>query len=192
MKKVVLFGDSLTAGFNGEKTTNIVTENVTQDLINMGYPMTVINKGKIGDTTSDALSLLNEVLGENPDYVTIFFGNDLSHGAISKEVYLKNIQAMVEMIGKDKVILIAPAYVDPKLHNVDRKGEDIHAYGKVLMDYAKENDISHIDMAYRMTVYPAAREFLQKDGLHFSKEGNELFASLIAKHVKLLEMAKEA
>lgn len=191
MKKVVLFGDSITAGFNGKTVTDLVTQEVTQDLKNMGFPMTVENAGKRGDTTKTALTRLEtDVLAQKPDYVSIFFGNDLADESVSKEDYLKNIATMVEKIGKEKVILITPAYVDPHLQ-AHRKAPDIHAYGKALMDYAKENGISHLDLAYHMTVYPAAREFLQADGLHFSKWGNELLGNMIARNIKILELAKQ-
>ncbi|WP_071130182.1 GDSL-type esterase/lipase family protein [Enterococcus timonensis] len=190
MKKVVLFGDSLTAGFDGQTTSDVLTQEVAQDLENMGFPMTVKNFGHRGDTTFDALKRLPEVLAENPDYVTVFFGNDLLHNEVTKEEYIKNIQSLTEKIGPDKVILITPAYVDPKLHHEDRRGQDIHSYGKALVDYAKENNLSHLDLAYHMTVYPKADEFLLADGLHLSKWGNELLGNLIARNIKILELKK--
>lgn len=190
MKKIVLLGDSLMAGFDGEKLTDDVTEVVKSHIANMGFPMEVVNLGRIGDTTQDGLDRLStDVLSLNPDYVAIFYGNDLKNEAVTKDVYLTNIQKMVTLIGRDKVVLVTPAYVDPKLHHVDRKGDDIHAYGKVLVDFAKENDISYIDLAYHMTVYPATSEFLQADGLHFSKWGNQLLGSLIARNIKITELS---
>lgn len=191
MKKVVLFGDSITAGFNGKTVTDLVTKEVSQDLRNMGFSMEVVNAGKRGDTTKTALTRLEaDVLKKHPDYVSIFFGNDLADERISQEDYLKNISMMVEKIGKEKVVLITPSYVDPNLQP-HRKSAGIHAYGKVLVDYAKENNLSYIDLAYQMTVYPAAREFLQADGLHFSKWGNELLGNLIARNIKNMELAKQ-
>ncbi len=192
MKKVVLFGDSLTAGFNGKTTTEDVTVEVKQDLKNMGFEMEVVNAGKRGDTTKSALERLDsDVLSQKPDYVSIFFGNDLVDHSVSIEDYIKNVEKMIEKIGTEKVVLIAPAYVDPKKQAEQRHSVDIHAYGKALMDFAKENNLSHIDLAYHMTIYPAASEFLREDGLHLSKEGNELLGNLIARNIKNAELAKQ-
>ncbi|MGX7199522.1 GDSL-type esterase/lipase family protein [Enterococcus nangangensis] len=189
MKKIILLGDSLMAGFDGEKMTDGVTEEVRTHIANMGFPMEVENVGRPGDLTKDGLARLDEdVLSKNPDYVAIFFGNDLKNEAVTKETYLTNMKKMVDLIGKDKVVLVTPAYVDPQQHRLDRKGDDIHAYGKALVDYAKENGISVIDLAYHMAVYPATAEFLQADGLHFSKWGNQLLGSLIARNIKIKEM----
>ena len=81
MRKIVLFGDSITAGYLEEAVSPVLVDLVKRDIAAMGLEeVAVINAGMPGDTTEDGLKRLNkEVLIEKPDEVVIFFGaNDAS------------------------------------------------------------------------------------------------------------------
>lgn len=188
MKKVVLFGDNLIAGFDGRALSQEVTHAVKHTLQHMGYEMEIINTGKTGDTTRDALGRLKkDVLSFTPDYVVLFFNKDLLNQMISRHEYIENIDQMIQQIGKEKTILITPSYADPITQGQDHALKDIQTYGNDLLMYAKKKAISIIDIYHHITIYPGPKEFLQQDGFYYSHLGNELLGSLIARNIKQLE-----
>lgn len=108
MKKIVLFGDSITAGYGEEAITPILQNLIIEDLAAQHYEeVMIVNAGMPGDTTQDAMKRLEkEVLAEQADIVTIFFGaNDTnSDNLVPLEKYAENIETMITEIGKGKVI----------------------------------------------------------------------------------------
>lgn len=74
-KPLILFGDSLTAGYlDGE-----ITDELTKRLAAVFPEVPVVNAGIPGDTTTGALIRLHDhVLRYDPKLVTVFFGaNDV-------------------------------------------------------------------------------------------------------------------
>ncbi len=111
---VVAFGDSLTVGFGTPPGKNYVA--YLSEAINIP----IINSGKSGDTTADALiRLQKDVLDHNPAVVTVLLGgNDLLKNGSSEEYVYMNLKIIIKHIQNigAKVILIgitkefAPAY----------------------------------------------------------------------------------
>src|SRR5262245_61472956 len=68
---VVAFGDSITAGFGTTSNNDYVSRLASRT----GNP--IINAGRIGDTTGDALNRLDSaVLSRNPKIVIVFLGGN--------------------------------------------------------------------------------------------------------------------
>lgn len=112
---IVALGDSLTRGYGMVAPGKNFVTFLSEDL-----KIPIINAGKTGDTTSDALVRLNsDVIDKNPDVVMILLGgNDYFEGK-SVEVIEANIETIIENIKKRtqaKIILIGgdsnrvPAY----------------------------------------------------------------------------------
>ncbi len=69
---IVTFGDSLTAGVAGRSYPNYL-----QDLLNEhGYPYRIDNQGVSGDTTSDGLARIDNVIAVHPALVILEFGGN--------------------------------------------------------------------------------------------------------------------
>jgi lysophospholipase L1-like esterase len=102
-KIVVAFGDSLTRGYGTPPGKNFVT------FLSEYTSIPIINSGKTGDTTSDALVRLKEdVLDHHPDVVLVLLGgNDFFEG-YSEEVVRANLKTILKRIKQDgaKIILI--------------------------------------------------------------------------------------
>jgi len=119
-KIVVAFGDSLTRGYGVTAPgKNFVTYLSEYTKIN------IINSGKTGDETADALvRLKSDVLDYKPDVVMIFLGgNDFLDG-YTEEVFTANMHAIVKAIKKSgaKIILIGGnKYIAPKFEMVLEK-----------------------------------------------------------------------
>jgi lysophospholipase L1-like esterase len=102
-KIVVAFGDSLTRGYGTPPGKNFVT------FLSEYTKIAIINSGKTGDTSSDALVRLKEdVLDYHPDVVLVLLGgNDFFEG-YSEEVVRANLKTILRRIKQSgaKVILI--------------------------------------------------------------------------------------
>jgi len=194
MKKIVLFGDSITAGYGEEAITPILQNLITEDLAAQNYEeVMIVNAGMPGDTTQAAMNRLDkEVVAEQADIVTIFFGaNDTnSDNLVPLEKYAENIETMITKIGKEKVILLTPPYVDCA-RKPTRADDRIREYVERVKVIGAKYEIPVIDLYKAMVVYPGADEFLQADGLHFSKTGYDLLAALIVREIKGRLMTKE-
>jgi len=102
-KVVVAFGDSLTRGYGTPPGKNFVT------FLSEYTDLPIINSGKTGDTTSDALVRLKEdVLDYNPDVVLVLLGgNDFFEG-YTEEVVRANLRTILRRIKQNgaRIILI--------------------------------------------------------------------------------------
>lgn len=194
MKKLVLFGDSITAGCAEELFTPILQNLITKDLAIQNYEeINIVNAGMPGDTTQDAMKRLEkEVISEQADIVTIFFGaNDTNiDRLVPLEKYAENIETMISKIGKEKVILLTPPYVDCA-RKPTRDNDRIRQYAKRITEIGEKYQIPVIDLYKAMVRYPGTNEFLQADGLHFSKTGYDLLAALIVREIKGRLVTKE-
>lgn len=102
---IVAFGDSLTRGYGMVAPGKNFVTYLSEDL-----KIPIINAGKTGDTTSDALVRLNaDVIDKNPDIVTVLLGGNDYFGGKSVEVIESNIKTIVKNLRKRthaKIILI--------------------------------------------------------------------------------------
>ena len=100
MKKIILFGDSITAGYEDGVTDFRLNEEIEAIFTDVE----VINAGIPGDTSQGALKRVkNHVLKYEPDIVTVFFGaNDASKiSGLDINSYQENILALVRLIGPE-------------------------------------------------------------------------------------------
>ena len=162
-KVVVAFGDSLTRGYG------IVPPDKNYVVFLSDYVhIPIINSGKTGDTTSDALIRLKEdVLDKRPDVVILFLGgNDFLKG-YSSEVIRANLKTMIQKIHETgaKIILIsASSQVAPE-------------YEKTIKQIAaEENVFAYIPGILNGILF---RKDLLYDDIHPNDKGHELIAQNI-------------
>lgn len=179
MKKVILLGDDLLAGYRDGEPTDDVTQEVKQDVSNMGFPMDVENMSEVGLTTARALDQLDVDNFGEADYWALNF----NHEEMAEAASIENLRKIITLIGADKVILLTPSYQS------SGKSYSDASYNAALVEFAKAEGISHVDLAYHMAIYPNTEEFLAADGVHLSQWGNELLGNLIARNIKIKEMA---
>lgn len=162
-KVVVAFGDSLTRGYG------IVPPDKNYVVFLSDYiHIPIINSGKTGDTTSDALIRLKEdVLDKNPNIVIVFLGgNDFFEG-FGADVVKVNLTTMIQKIQKigAKVILIsASSQVAPE-------------YGKVIQQVATEEKVfAYIPGILNGILF---RKDLLYDNIHPNEQGHKIIAQKI-------------
>jgi len=188
MKKLVCFGDSLTArkeGFEKPMLTTKLAEQLNQ--------YEVINAGVSGDNTMDGLDRIKrDVLPHKPDGVTVLFGaNDAAfHKTVPIDLYKKNLYKIVECISPEKTILISPAPVDEKIQRA-RTNEVLNQYASAAAEVAKDTGCHFIDFFHQMISledYPVKLRGIKNDGLHFGIEGYDFLVQLITKKINSIRL----
>lgn len=92
-KVIVCFGDSITAGYG------INRDRAFPALIARRMGMPVINAGRDGDTTDDALARLDrDVLAHNPRIVIVEFGGNDFRKKVAKETTFENLDRILGRI----------------------------------------------------------------------------------------------
>ncbi|WP_265455980.1 SGNH/GDSL hydrolase family protein [Enterococcus sp. HY326] len=190
MKKVVLFGDSITAGYLDNQNTDIVEKLAAKHLADMGFPGYVFeNYGVNGDTSVDGVARLAEVkkAAEDAEFVMVFFGdNDLTNQKVAVADYQANLEKIVAELGAaKKVLLVGPSYVKTV-------SEAVLAQYVAAAKAVGEKALSFIDLNHYMAAYPGRDQFLAEDGLHFSEEGYDFFTALVARDIKEYLLAQQA
>jgi lysophospholipase L1-like esterase len=98
---VVAFGDSITAGFGASDNNDYVARLASRT------GNSIINAGRIGDTTGDALGRLDgAVLSRNPDIVIVFLGGNDVLQSIPLQTRITNITTIVQRIRQDGAAVI--------------------------------------------------------------------------------------
>ena len=174
---VLAFGDSLTAGYGlGPKDgfTPQLQEWLTEK---QGYPVTVVNAGVSGDTSTGGRARLEWTVAGLPngtaDLVILELGgNDVLRG-IDPNITLENMDAMIKFFqSKGMKVLIAGMRAPP-------------SYGP---EYQSNFDGLYSDLAekYQARLYPFFLEGVamdeklnQADGIHPTKEGISIIVERI-------------
>lgn len=183
MKKLVCFGDSITARNEGAANPRL-----TSKLSEIFSDWQIINSGVCGNNTFDALNRIElDVLSHQPDCVIVFFGaNDSAfHKMVPLEAFEANLRTIVEKIGSHKIILISPAPVNEVLQKA-RTNEVIKSYAKATQRVSNELNCSFIDLFTHMIQekdYPSMLANSRNDGLHFGEGGYTFLVDLIAQKI---------
>lgn len=182
MKKIILFGDSITAGYENGVTDFRLNEEIEA----VFTAVEVINAGIPGDTSEGALMRVkNHVLKYKPDIVTVFFGaNDASKiSGLGINSYKENILSLTSLIGPEKIILIGVPYANQKYYKEERPMSHLEKFNKVVKGIAEAQKINYIDLLAEMTKEEPL-DLLQNDGLHFSRAGYQLLGKLINEELR--------
>ena len=161
-KVVVSFGDSLTRGYGTPPGKNFVT------FLSEVTKIPIINSGKTGDTTSDALIRLNQdALDYRPDVVLVLLGGNDFLAGYSEEVVRANLQTIVRKIKQSgsKVILVGVYNsISPQYEKV---------FEKLVRDEKADGYVPNILGGILF------RKDLLYDTLHPNERGHEIIADRI-------------
>jgi len=171
-KTILIFGDSLTAGY-GLDDTNDAFPAVIQtkiDSLSLGY--TVINSGVSGETTAGGRSRINWVLNQDIDVFVLELGaNDGLRGVPLKETR-ENLQAIIGAVrakNSSTKIILAGMQLPPNM------GEDYTSEFKTIFpELAEKNNVALIP--FLLKDVGGIPELNQADGIHPTVEGQKILA----------------
>ncbi len=179
---IVAFGDSLTAGYGAEPGYSF-PDFLQKDLDRAGLAWRVVNEGVSGDTTSDGLNRLNEVLAAKPRVVIVEFGGNDGLRGLPIETTRANLEQIILALRKAGIRqLIAGMTLPP---NYGRAY--IKSFEQVYVDLADRYKLARIPFLMQDIVANGNfRALIQRDGIHPTAEGNEIVAATVMRYLKPL------
>jgi acyl-CoA thioesterase-1 len=176
---IVAFGDSLTAGL-GVAPGKSYPDDLQRLLDAAGYNYRVVNMGVSGDTTTDGLQRLPDVLAAKPAIVILEFGgNDGLRGLPVSTSRAHQIQMIEDLRGNGVQILLAGMTL-PRNYGADY----IHAFEKVYVDLSTQYHLVRIP--FFLDGVAGHPDLIQPDGIHPTTEGCRIVATNVMKYLQPL------
>jgi acyl-CoA thioesterase-1 len=174
--KILLFGDSLAAGY-GLPPEQGLAARLEAELRARGVDAEVINAGVSGDTTAGGRARLDWALAGEPDYAIVELGGNDGLRGLDPADTRANLEAIIERLKQENVgILLTGMYAPPNL------GEDYgRKFNAVFPELAEK---------YGLPFYPfilegvaAEPELNQPDGIHPNARGVGVIVDRLTPHV---------
>jgi len=177
IEKVILFGDSLMAGYGLPKEHHlslVLENNLKQD----GFNIQVINGSVSGSTSSGGLNRAEWSLSEpGIDLIILGMGaNDMLRG-IQPDETKKNLEQIIEIAKKKKIEIILAGMIAPTTHGTKYKKDFDAIYPKL----SKKYNLTLIPFLLNgVALNPSLN---QQDGIHPNKNGTIKVSETIKKSI---------
>ena len=179
---IVAFGDSLTAGY-GAEPGNSYPDFLQRDLDHAGLPWRVVNLGVSGDTTTDGLNRMKDVLAAKPQIVILEFGGNDGLRGLPVETTRSNLEQMIVTLQKAGIrVLLAGMTLPP---NYGRAY--INSFQEIYTELGRKYKVALIPFLLEdIIARPNFRTLIQRDGIHPTGPGNEIVARTVMKYLRPL------
>ena len=171
-KKIIFFGDSLTAGYGLDDVENAFPGIIQRNIDSLQLNYTVVNSGVSGETSSGGKNRIDWVLNEKPAVFVLELGaNDGLRGVPLVETK-RNLQFIIDAVRtkypKTKIVL-AGMQIPPNM------GQEYTAeFKSIFPDLAQKNDI--VLVPFLLENVGGIAGLNQSDGIHPTKEGHSILA----------------
>lgn len=163
---IVTFGDSLTAGVAGRSYPEDL-----QDLLDQhGYGYRVDNQGVSGDTTTDGLARIENVIAAHPALVILEFGGNDGLRGIPVDSTRKNLEEMIARLKQANIPIVLLGITLPPNYGPDY----VKPFTAIFPELARK---------YQLPIFPFLLlhvyqhpEMMQQDGIHPNGAGNRIVA----------------
>jgi acyl-CoA thioesterase-1 len=176
---IVAFGDSLTAGFGADPGKSF-PDFLQKDLDQAGLHWRVVNAGVSGNTTSDGVTRLPEVLAYKPRVTIVEFGGNDGLRGLPIATTSANLGQIVRTLrDAGSAVLLAGMTLPPNY------GPDyIGPFQQVYKDLADKYKVPRIPFLLdAVAIHP---DLMQRDGIHPTAEGNQIVARTVMRYLKPL------
>ena len=177
---IVAFGDSLSAGYGAEPGKSF-PDFLQKDLDAAGLHWRVVNAGVSGNTTTDGVYRVNEVLAHKPRITIVEFGGNDGLRGLPIETTRGNLDQIIQTLQQagSKVVLagmtLPPNYGAAYIQGFEANFRDLATqYKLTFIPFLLEDAITK-DLRY-----------LQHDGIHPTAAGSEIVAGTVLRAVKPL------
>ena len=173
---IVTFGNSLTQGVAGRSYPDYL-----QDLLDQnGYRYRVDNQGVSGDTTSDGLARIDNVIAVHPALVILEFGGNDGLRGLPIESTRQHLEEMITGLKQAKIPVVLAGITLPPNYGPDY----VKPFTAMFTELAKEYHIKLLPFLL-LHVYQNPG-MMQPDGIHPNGSGNEVIAKDVFDLIKPL------
>jgi len=176
-KTILCFGDSITAGYGLNDSSEAYPAILQQKIDSLGLNYTVVNSGLSGETSAGGRSRIDWVMRQNIDiFLLELGGNDGLRGIPLTETQ-SNLQDIIHKV-KEKneatKIILAGMELPPNM------GEDYTTqFRSVFSNLANENEVFFIPFILKDV--GGIKELNQSDGIHPTAKGHKIVANTVWK-----------
>ncbi|WP_317128021.1 arylesterase [Mariniflexile fucanivorans] len=171
-KKIVFFGDSLTAGYGLDDVNDAFPGIIQRKIDSLELDYSIVNSGVSGETTSGGKNRIDWVLNEKPSIFILELGaNDGLRGVPLKQSK-ENLQAIIDAVKKkypDTKIVLAGMQLPPNMGQTYTT-----EFKNIFPELAKKNDVQLIP--FLLEDVGGVSALNQSDGIHPTKEGHQIMA----------------
>jgi acyl-CoA thioesterase-1 len=180
---VVAFGDSLTAGVAGRSYPEHLQE--LFDAAGLNYR--VENQGVSGDTTTDGLARIENVVAAHPKLVLLEFGGNDGLRGVPVPATKKNLGEMIQRLQKASIPVVLLGITLPPNYGPDY----VKPFTAMFSELAKQYELPLIPFLLVHVYQDAA--LMQPDGIHPNGDGNRIVARDVLTLIEpiLARMAKQ-
>ncbi|MDC0195205.1 arylesterase [Alphaproteobacteria bacterium] len=177
--KIILFGDSLMAGY-GLDSSHHLDRHLKDDLLKLNFQSTVINGSVSGDTSSGGLNRLSWSLQDDYDLFILGLGaNDMLRG-IKPEVTKKNLINIIKTVLDKNIPILLTGMKAPSSYG----NEYQKSFNEIYSSLAEEFEISYYPFLLEgVALNP---ELNQLDGKHPNIKGVKIISQNLAKKINNL------
>lgn len=167
---IVAFGDSLTAGFGADPGASY------PDFLQKKLPRwRIVNAGVSGDTTTDGLNRIPEVLSYHPSIVILEFGGNDGLRGLPLATTRANLDQMIAQLQKASVRVVLAGMTLPPNYGA----EFIRPFEAIYRELAAKYKIPRIP--FLLAGVGGNPKLMQRDGLHPTAQGNAIVAQTVLK-----------
>ena len=176
-KKLLILGDSISAGFGIKQSQNWTTL-LKSSFSKEGKSLKIINSSISGDTTSGGLSRISRDLNTyKPDFVLVELGgNDALRGYPISRIK-QNLLKIISIISNNQSIPIIMQIKIPP--NYGKKY--IEAFENIYSEVASEMDVKLI--SFMLENVALREDLMQPDGIHPNKKAQPVIAEQIKEEI---------
>jgi acyl-CoA thioesterase-1 len=176
---IVAFGDSLSAGFGADPGKSY-PDFLQRDLDAAGLKWRVVNEGVSGNTTTDGLDRIPEVLAAKPRVTIVEFGGNDGLRGLPLETTRANLAQMIQKLeAAGSKVLVAGLTLPPNYG-----GDYVAQFGQIFVDVSRKYNVPRIPFLLSDVVLRPG--LMQQDGIHPTAEGNAIVAKLVMRYLKPL------
>lgn len=179
-KRIVFFGDSLTAGYGLEDSNDAFPGLIQQKIDALDVSYKIINAGNSGETTAGGLGRIDWILQQPVDiFVLELGGNDGLRGLDAEMAYknLSDIASKVKTKYPDAKLVIAGMEAPPNLGK-----EYTRQFRSIFPKLANKYDAKLIP--FLLDKVAGVEALNQADRIHPTKEGHQILADNVWKILK--------
>jgi len=174
--KVMLYGDSLMAGYGLPQNENLTSE-LTRNFKENNPSLTFINASISGNTSKNGLSRVDWSLGDKPNIVILCLGaNDMLRG-LDPALTANNLDTIITKFKKNNAIVILAGMLSPESMGPDYQSE----FDSIYPELSKKHSL--IFMPFLLDGVALEKDLLLADYKHPNAQGIKVMATNLSSYI---------